>query len=623
MVMVSDYSLVQLANTSHVPRLVFGCVYHIGNKSPYYSPPQGILGLGKRKGSIISSQLSAILYPPPPQGVLGLGKRKESIPSQLSALNLTQNVIGHCLKRQGGGFLLLGADNIPENGMTWTPMLFNSNGRHYGAGPVKLLFGGNPTGIEHLIVIFDTAYILTLTCILKFMILYLIRNNVRRSQLQDVKNEGLSVCWRDTKPIKAVQDVRNYFSTLSLSFPGDVQLQLPPEAYLIATEQGNICLGIKPDMYGNRPEQETNNVIGAISMQDKLMVFDNEKQRIGWACADCTLKNDTNSHLWHLIDKKVVNANFHPGRIRPHTLRSSVQSMTWHPHIAHHSLYYLAYDHSLECRRLGVLHLAGLSPKGPIPIDAEQRKITRIQISSEGDGDRLVWPHNREESYTVESGYQRIKQSACRQGRSGPSSSHTIPDKLWKLVWNLKVPNRVRIFLWRACKNILATNHTLWKRHIRADPLCSCCSEFPETIEHVLLLFLNDSRLNKEQHTHLSTVIAVTCWIIWKARCQHNFENAELLSERTVPRIQRFILEIEDANTLTRCKKSSVEIRIKEKKWHAPEEGWTKLNCDGTMDVESSDVGVGVVVRDTAGKMIGGRGRSLQINSIEELKPWQ
>ncbi|OMO55660.1 Peptidase A1 [Corchorus capsularis] len=277
MVMVSDYSLMHLANTSHVPRLVFGCAYHIENKSPYssyppyYSPPQGILGLGKSKGSIISSQLSDILYPPPPQGVLGLGKRKESIPSQLSAMNLTQNVIGHCLKTQGGGFLFLGADNIPENGMTWTPMLFNSNGRHDGAGPAKLLFGGNPTGIEHLFVIFDTAYTYTyLHPQVYDTILDKIRNNVRRTRLQDVKNEGFSVCWRDTKPIKVVQDVRNYFSTLSLSFPGDVQLQLPPEAYLIATEQGNICLGIKSDKYGNRPEQETNNVIGESLIQSKI-----------------------------------------------------------------------------------------------------------------------------------------------------------------------------------------------------------------------------------------------------------------------------------------------------------------------------------------------------------------
>ncbi|OMO63624.1 putative ribonuclease H protein [Corchorus olitorius] len=196
--------------------------------------------------------------------------------------------------------------------------------------------------------------------------------------------------------------------------------------------------------------------------------------------------------------------------------------------------------------------------------------------------------------------------------------------------------------MWRACKNLLATNHILWRRHLRNDPLCPCCSELPESIEHTILLcdwvqpvwfgvagirinykeqirtldewlltVLTDFRQGKEQQSYLGNVIAVTCWFLWKARCHHVFEKAELLPEKIVPKIQRFILEMEDANSLTRSKRNIVEVRIKEDKCQFPEEGWTKLNCDGAIDAKTFDAGIGVVVRNNAGALIGGKGLSL------------
>ncbi|PPD97623.1 hypothetical protein GOBAR_DD05357 [Gossypium barbadense] len=86
-----------------------------------------------------------------------------------------------------------------------------------------------------------------------------------------------------------MRDARNYFSTFALSFTGssNVQLQLPPENYLIVTEQGNVCLGI---LNGAEAGLGTTNVIGDISLQGKLVIYDNENQMIGWANADCNRK---------------------------------------------------------------------------------------------------------------------------------------------------------------------------------------------------------------------------------------------------------------------------------------------------------------------------------------------
>ncbi|XVF36943.1 hypothetical protein REPUB_Repub19eG0102300 [Reevesia pubescens] len=264
--LVSDNFPLRLVNRSlSNPLLAFGCGSGLQSRGPH--PPT------------------------PTAGVLGLSKSKASFSSQLSGMGITRNVVGHCFSVQGGGFLVLGADFIPKSGMTWTPMLQTTSDKHYSSGPAELLFGGKPTGVKGLNVVFDSGATYTyLSSEVYQTLLNLVRKDlISRKQLQDVKDKALPVCWKGTRPFKSVQDVRNHFNTIALSFTGasNIQLQLPPEAYLIVTERGNVCLGI---LNGTEAGLGTSNVIGDISMQNKLMMYDNENQRIGWASADCNRK---------------------------------------------------------------------------------------------------------------------------------------------------------------------------------------------------------------------------------------------------------------------------------------------------------------------------------------------
>lgn len=263
-VVVSDNIPLRLVSGSlSSPVLAFGCGYRLQNRGPHPSPPTA--------------------------GVLGLSKSKASISSQLSGMGITQNVVGHCLSGKGGGFLFFGADFVPKSGMTWVPMLQSSFDNHYSSGTAELLFGGTSTGVKGLNVIFDTGSTYTyLSSKVYQTVLNLVRKDLSGKQLKDVKDKDLPVCWKGTRPFKSVRDVRNYFNTFALSFTGvsnNVQLQLPPEAYLIVTGQGNVCLGI---LSGAEAGLGASNVIGDISLQDKLVIYDNERQRIGWTSADCT-----------------------------------------------------------------------------------------------------------------------------------------------------------------------------------------------------------------------------------------------------------------------------------------------------------------------------------------------
>ena len=49
----------------------------------------------------------------------------------------------------------------------------------------------------------------------------------------------------------------------------------------------------------------------------------------------------------------------------------------------------------------------------------------------------------------------------------------------------MNVPNKVRHFAWKACRNILATKENLRRRNITKDSTCEVCGEQVETISHL------------------------------------------------------------------------------------------------------------------------------------------
>lgn len=56
--------------------------------------------------------------------------------------------------------------------------------------------------------------------------------------------------------------------------------------------------------------------------------------------------------------------------------------------------------------------------------------------------------------HIVKTGYHVIREKELVPS-AGPSSSGSIPQSVWKLIWSLKVPQKMKQFLWKACNNIL------------------------------------------------------------------------------------------------------------------------------------------------------------------------
>ena len=86
--------------------------------------------------------------------------------------------------------------------------------------------------------------------------------------------------------------------------------------------------------------------------------------------------------------------------------------------------------------------------------------------------------------YQVHSGYHLL----CElQGNEVASSSDIDGQrKFWKSLWKLNIPNKVKIFLWRACTNSIPTMLNLCKRKIVPSSACNHCHVGEETVLHAL-----------------------------------------------------------------------------------------------------------------------------------------
>ena len=111
-------------------------------------------------------------------------------------------------------------------------------------------------------------------------------------------------------------------------------------------------------------------------------------------------------------------------------------------------------------------------------------EILAIPLSRERTQDTLIWKENRKHEFSVKSAYHialRLnKQEVTEHSQVGADG------KLWKTVWKLNVPPKVRTFMWRACANILPTRDNLHRQRVDVDRNCEFCRQQPKMGAHLL-----------------------------------------------------------------------------------------------------------------------------------------
>lgn len=70
--------------------------------------------------------------------------------------------------------------------------------------------------------------------------------------------------------------------------------------------------------------------------------------------------------------------------------------------------------------------------------------------------------------------------------RNGEASQQGKGSDIWKVCWKLNVPNNIKMFVWRACHNLLPTKANLLKQKVINSASCPICNLAEETVEHIV-----------------------------------------------------------------------------------------------------------------------------------------
>ncbi|KAH9663932.1 reverse transcriptase domain-containing protein [Citrus sinensis] len=186
------------------------------------------------------------------------------------------------------------------------------------------------------------------------------------------------------------------------------------------------------------------------------------------------------------------------------------------------------------------------------------------------------------------SGYQL----AVKQKFQNYPSCSDVTKSRWEVIWATDLPEKVKIFIWRAAQNLLPTVGNLWRRRVVKDYFCQRCNCRGEDVFHALLECRAAKRL----------VVAV-CWAIWYSRNRLVFEGKD---EDPKNSVARAIAMVESYRRIKvpNEQNSPGHSRISQLEWANPPKGCYKVNVDAAINVSNQKAGLGVVIRNSVGKVV-------------------
>ena len=175
-----------------------------------------------------------------------------------------------------------------------------------------------------------------------------------------------------------------------------------------------------------------------------------------------------------------------------------------------------------------------------LPFEVET--ILKIPLSRTLPEDKIIWIGNRSGEFSVKSVYH-IAYGLIETNNCDESSSGDPCKPLWKRLWLLNLPAKIKVFAWRACVNGLPVMEAIYRRGISQSMVCPVCGNDAESVDHILLrcdfsslvwdLWLEnplrsqsfnnsflDSALTILTHSSLHDleIFFVTAWALWSNR---------------------------------------------------------------------------------------------------------
>ena len=256
-----------------------------------------------------------------------------------------------------------------------------------------------------------------------------------------------------------------------------------------------------------------------------------------------------------------------------------------------------------------------------LPHDADS--ILSIPLSVASPVDHKVWSATANGVFSVCSAYW-ICHKQLTKVDVGECLSSTRMISLQKSVWQLCCPNKIKNFIWRACKDILPTKTKLRDHKIPLDVECDICGEV-ETARHVLWScelaaivwqmanlrapgltanppnFLDPFWCVKEAKPNQDLVAFTNfAWSLWNNRNAVQHGEVSRTALQIFEASRAFLNEFHSCCVLPHPPQPHGPSL-----WKPPPLGCYKVNVDGAVFKDRGHCGIGVVVRNDKGQIMG------------------
>ncbi|XP_073041827.1 uncharacterized protein [Primulina eburnea] len=233
-------------------------------------------------------------------------------------------------------------------------------------------------------------------------------------------------------------------------------------------------------------------------------------------------------------------------------------------------------------------------------------EIKNIPLTFNESPDMHVWHFNKDEKYSVQYAYRVLME------RLIPQHNLKIPGS-WSRLWQLKIPPKVKMFLWQACRQCLPTRSKLNSRGIFVPLSCVICDRDIEHTWHTFIVckyvrecwahdgilnlmdtFSNTSEsfsdfvfkvLSMSNETIVGK-IAMILWSVWKQRNNKLWNDSILPATQATTSGYAFLCEWSEAkarsqfNAQNQNPQTGVLNENGEVQWKLPPPTFVKCNVD-------------------------------------------
>lgn len=102
--------------------------------------------------------------------------------------------------------------------------------------------------------------------------------------------------------------------------------------------------------------------------------------------------------------------------------------------------------------------------------------ILSIPLANSRQEDKLIWVPNAKGKVTSKSAYNI--------SNLHPNQS-CLSDQMWKKIWKIRVPERVKMLIWRIATNTILVKEVLGQRVELDSQECVLCQDGQESISHL------------------------------------------------------------------------------------------------------------------------------------------